>query len=217
MDDGAIELVCFDLGGVLIRIASGWEDAFERSGVPASALRDIDPETVARSHESVLHAFETGQIAEEEYFRQASGLFGVEPAQMKAFFTAWLVGPYPGVDDLLDALVAHDVRTACLSNTSPPHWRMMHDDSSHARMPLEKLTDRFASHLAGAMKPDAAIYELVEQVTGVPGEAILFFDDYGKNVEAAKARGWQAHKIDSQGDTCGQVMGILRERGVLPD
>ena len=29
-----IELVCFDLGGVLVQLVSGWHEACERAGVP---------------------------------------------------------------------------------------------------------------------------------------------------------------------------------------
>ncbi len=210
-----IQLICFDLGGVLVRIASSWEDALVRSGGSLEMLAGVDADALARAHEPVLHALETGRMEEDEYHREAAKVFGVTPRQMEAFINAWLVEPYPGVDELLDDLAAAGRTTACLSNTSAPHWRMMHDDAHHARLPLEKLNHRFASHLAGAMKPDAAIYQHVESTLGLPGEAILFFDDYGKNIEGAQSRGWQTHKIDAQGDTCGQIRQVLAQRGLL--
>jgi putative hydrolase of the HAD superfamily len=45
----------------------------------------------------------------------------------------------------------------------------------------------------GLMKPEAAIYEQVEQRTGQPPRELVFFDDRPPNVEGAAQRGWQAH------------------------
>ena len=61
-----------------------------------------------------------------------------------------------------------------------------------------RLTHRFASHLCGLCKPDAAIFEHVERTTGVPPSQILFFDDLAENVDAAKSRGWRGYVIDSR-------------------
>jgi HAD superfamily hydrolase (TIGR01509 family) len=42
------------------------------------------------------------------------------------------------------------------------------------------------------MKPDPEYYANIEQQLGLPGEAILFWDDSPRNVEAARQRGWNA-------------------------
>ena len=41
------------------------------------------------------------------------------------------------------------------------------------------------------MKPEAKLYEVVEQLTGRSGAGILYIDDLPANVAAGAARGWQ--------------------------
>lgn len=48
------------------------------------------------------------------------------------------------------------------------------------------------SYEHGAMKPEAALYEVVEQMTGRLGQEILYFDDRKENTEAAREREWRA-------------------------
>ena len=59
-----------------------------------------------------------------------------------------------------------------------------------------KLRDRFDDiHYAaqlGVSKPSQDFYAAVEQRVGLPASAIAFIDDTEKNVEAARARGWNA-------------------------
>lgn len=55
---------------------------------------------------------------------------------------------------------------------------------------------RFVSAHLGLLKPEPEIYAHVEAETGLPPESLLFADDRPENVEAARARGWQAHLFD---------------------
>jgi putative hydrolase of the HAD superfamily len=124
-------------------------------------------------------------------------------------------GPYPGAVELLDALSAAGVPTACLSNTNDPHWRLMNDPVSHTYFPFHKLTHAFASHLVRLRKPDDAIYAHVERATGVPGEKIVFFDDVEENVEGARRCGWRACHVDPRPDEpLLQVRAVLRTYGI---
>ena len=41
------------------------------------------------------------------------------------------------------------------------------------------------------MKPDEAIYDVVEQRTGESGAAILYIDDRPENIETGRGRGWR--------------------------
>src|SRR5215211_7920813 len=68
----SVRLVCFDLGGVLVRIARGWDDACRRAGV---ALPHADDAAWARHHELMLR-YETGAIGEEDYLCEAPGVIG---------------------------------------------------------------------------------------------------------------------------------------------
>ena len=211
-----IKLVVFDLGRVLIRICDGWQHACRVAGVTVpAALGEVDPALAAEA-EAVSALYDTGAIDTETFARRLAPHRGLRPEDVVRLINCYLLGPYPGVTDLVDELTRSGVRTACLSNTSDAHWRMMLDPVSPNYLPLEKLTHRFASHLVGLRKPDAAIYARVERETGVAPGGIVFFDDVEENVEAARRRGWQAHRIDpAPDDPVPQARSHLRAHGVL--
>lgn len=52
-----------------------------------------------------------------------------------------------------------------------------------------------SGHLRQA-KPDAAIYETLEQESGLSGDALLFTDDRADNIATAATRGWRTHLFD---------------------
>ncbi len=123
---------------------------------------------------------------------------------------------------LVDAVRDAGITTACLSNTNHPHWvRLVHHDgvaplAGEPEYPsIARLDRQFASHLLGLAKPDPAIYVEFERLVGLSGRHILFFDDLAKNVDAARCRGWRAHRIDPQRDSIAQVREHLQTHGVL--
>jgi FMN phosphatase YigB (HAD superfamily) len=208
-----VQLVCFDLGGVLMRLCEGWNHACTVAGVPQptrkldGALRTKIAEVIARS--------DLGELDLPAFADEAGPLLGVGPEDVVAVSNVYLRGAYPGAAELLNDLADLRIATACLSNTNESHWRMMNDAEHAAALPLEKLSHRFASHLIGARKPDPAIYEHVERVTGVSAGAIAFFDDLPVNIEAARRRGWRAFQVDPAGDPVAQAKAHLSDMAVL--
>ena len=207
-----IELVCFDIGRVLLRICDNWQHACRLAGVAPPAAGAVPPPA---EMDRVVHDYDTGAINLETFAARMERLSGVPAADVIRLQSCYLLGAYPGVGDLLDGLARAGVRTACLSNTADQHWRMMQDPSSPHSLPLERLDHRFASHLVGMRKPDDRIYAHVERETGAAGGEIVFFDDVEENVAAAVRRGWRAHRIDpAPDDPLPQVCGFLRRQGV---
>lgn len=207
-----VQLVVFDLGRVLVRICRDWQHACECAGFDWSA---IDPARRLALRE-VLHRAEIGQIGAEELYADASALLDCEPKQIRAISDAFIFGAYPGAADLLGELSASGVRTACLSNTNEHHWSLLFEPSHRAWLPMDRLHHHFASHLLQARKPDAGIYAHVEREVALPGSAILFFDDVMENIEAARARQWNAQWIDpTQDDPIPQIRSALRSFGVI--
>ena len=84
------------------------------------------------------------------------------------------MAPFPGWHDLIDAVHAANIRTACLSNTNATHWRLMTTPGSAHHLPLDRLHFRIASHLVGAYKPEPAIYEALERESSVAPNRIVF-------------------------------------------
>jgi len=207
-----IELVCFDLGGVLLRIADSWDDAIQRVGL-LDAIPNNRFHHQASFHDT-HHRFERGEIDSTDYTRRVAALAGLSPSHVLAILDAWLVEPYPGIDPLLDQLDLASVQTACLSNTNTIHWHAIMSPGA-TFLPLHRLGHRFASPFVGCRKPDATIYQHVQDQTAVEPESILFFDDTPDNVHAATARGWLGHRIDPSDDPVAQVTEHLRHHNVL--
>src|SRR3954468_19972284 len=150
------KFVCFDLGGVLVRLATGWEDACRRAGV---TLQHGDPLAWQR-HRELLARYETGELDEAGYLALVPEcLPGVTPDTINGAFDAYLLGPYPGVEELLLELRARGLVTGCLSNTNERHWPTLMRNPQYA--PLRHLDPRFASHETRTMKPAEAAYRHV--------------------------------------------------------
>lgn len=65
---------------------------------------------------------------------------------------------------------------------------------------LEEFDKRYISGHMGVIKPDAEIYQMVEEDCGIAPGDLLFADDRQDNIDAAAARGWQVHLFtDAQG------------------
>ncbi|MFV0475648.1 MAG: HAD family hydrolase [Pikeienuella sp.] len=62
----------------------------------------------------------------------------------------------------------------------------------------------------GAVKPDPAIYEVLERRAGKSGGALFLLDDRARNIEAARARGWGGHVFE----TAAGARAALRAAGV---
>ena len=53
------------------------------------------------------------------------------------------------------------------------------------------------SSFEGCRKPEPAIYDRTTERLGVAPERIVFLDDFGPNVEGARAAGWTAIHVTS--------------------
>ena len=212
MTSPSIQLVCFDLGGVFLRLADGWSDVLQRAGVDQPThdhlLDKIDIFYEANDH------YEVGKTDEHTFASHVAQRTGLTHDAIVDILNAILVAPYPDVDQLLDRLEQTDVQTACLSNTNHTHWQTV-TSPGPLQLPLQRLDHRFASHLVGQRKPDRKIYQHVQQQTDTPADAILFFDDSPENCTAAAELGWHAHRIDPAADPVAQVTTRLRHYGVI--
>jgi glucose-1-phosphatase len=210
-----IRIVCFDWGGVIIRICRSWEQGCALAGVPNHPQLLVPDRRAQRV--KLAEEYQRGELACEEFFSALAdtteGL--LTPEQVRSVHDAWLIDEYPGVGSLVDSLNARaGVTTAMLSNTNESHWKRQHGGKGGFPA-AARLDIRLASHELGIAKPDPAIYRVATERFGVsPGE-VLFFDDLPDNIEAARNTGWQAHRIDYESDTCAQMREHLMKAGVL--
>lgn len=178
----AIEVVLFDLGGVLIDFA-GVGPLRELSGIAS------DDEIWQRWLTCEwVRAFERGEC-DREAFAQGVVTDWALPIDGPAFlaeFSDWLGDALPDAADLVGE-VQQVVPVGCLSNTNAVHWG--HRD----RWPfLDILDHRFVSFELGLVKPDRALFDRVAELLAVRADRVLFLDDNQINVDGAIAAGFRA-------------------------
>jgi glucose-1-phosphatase len=186
-----VELVLFDLGGVLIEV-SGVRAMLELTGIESED--DLWRRWLACRW---VRLFESGGCSETEF---AAGVVAdwqlqLSPAAFLETFQAWPAGPLPGAAELV-AQTRENVVTGCFSNTNALHWHR-----HIAAWPLAGLFDhRFLSFELGILKPDAAAFAQVADLLEVPAERVLFLDDNAVNVAGAAAAGFQAARAVGVGE-----------------
>jgi 2-haloacid dehalogenase len=104
-------------------------------------------------------------------------------------FNQTVPGPIEGTHELVEQLAAAGVPLYCLTNFG--------DELFAAFRPTQPIFDHFADIIVSGeekvAKPEARIYEIVEQRSGRAGHQLFFTDDNPANIAAAQARGWDAY------------------------
>jgi len=213
-----IQLVVFDLGGVIVRICRSWPEACERAGVPVREGWD-DP-TLRAARRELNKRHQEGRIDCETFFEglaaTAPGLYSTD--EVRRIHDAWTLDEYAGAGALIRRLHEAGVATGVLSNTNHAHWRRLappaHVEASEYPTP-RMVTHLYASHLMGMSKPDETIYKEFARRTGFDPGRIVFFDDLEENVIAAQRAGWNAVQVDHAGDTVAQMVRALESLGLF--
>jgi HAD superfamily hydrolase (TIGR01509 family) len=182
--------VVFDLGKVLLdfdyRLAVG--RLMPRVKVSLAEIQRLLTES------PLLSDYETGRLSTREFYervREATGFDG-DLALFEAIFGD-IFSEIEPMTALLPGLKKAGVKLCAFSNTNDMAIRHI-----RRHYPFYGLFDHTVlSYEHGVMKPDARLYEIVEQTTGCAGPELLYFDDREENVTAALARGWRAvHHTD---------------------
>jgi len=185
------QAVIFDIGNVLIE----WnpERFYDARIGPERRVRFL--------HEVPIHAANLAIDAGAAFRPTIYGLAEAHPgwaAEIRWWHDDWLamVGPViKGSVALLRALRARGVPVFALTNFGRETFRI-----AQARFDFLNEFDRaFVSGDLGVIKPDPAIYAVVEADCGLPPGALLFVDDRPENIAAARARGWGGHVFDGPG------------------
>jgi putative hydrolase of the HAD superfamily len=197
------ELILFDLGGVIVEVASRAEI---HTWMPTPL--DLSEWTERWPAEHVFEAFEMGLLTESEFGERFVAEFPLTttPEVFLAAFESWNRALMPGAVDLL-AELRETYRLAALSNTNALHWKRLEGEFG-----IPTLFERvFTSYELGLRKPDPAIYVHTLSALNVRAEDVLFFDDNPANIAAARDLGMQAHRVDRPEG----VRASLRELGLL--
>ncbi|KMW58951.1 Hydrolase [Candidatus Rhodobacter oscarellae] len=205
-----IKAVVFDIGNVLVE----WypERPFDR--ILGEARRK---ELFAQID------FDTMNLESDRGIPMAEGLERLvdahpeHAAEIRLWGVHWLemLAPdLPHSAKLLRALRAKGMPVYALSNFGDMTFAMAEE-----RYPILKEFDkRFVSARMGVIKPDPAIYQMLEEGVDEAPEALLFIDDRAENIDAAQARGWHGHLFETEQGLADRLMaeGLLTEAEAAP-
>lgn len=197
----SIEVILFDLGGVLVELGA--------SPVPADALPDGNAFSLTdwfRSEAAI--AFEKGTNTAANFAQALIADLGLNCSEERLIehFTYWPTGLFPGALELLKHL-QQDYRLAILTNTNELHWPRF---SAEFEL-LEHVEHIFASHQLAMAKPEPGIYQHVLTTLDVEPDQVLFLDDNSENVKGALELGITAHLVNG----FDQLKHILKAQGII--
>jgi putative hydrolase of the HAD superfamily len=179
MNDGKIQALLLDLGGVVL--SNGWDR--ESRGRAAEAF-DLDWDDFNERHHLVADLFDTGKLSLEEYLDRVI-FYRPRPFSREAFraFMFDRSKAHPDMINLVHDLKAHyTLRIAALSNESLELARHR-VETFH----LHAFVDFFIiSAFVGLKKPDPAIYRLALDLLQVPPERTAYLEDRELFVEVAR-------------------------------
>ena len=178
------KIVVFDLGKVLLDF--DYSIAARRIAARGKVLAEKVKRFI--DHSPLLFRYETGLVTKQQFFDEICAMSGFcgELEEFGGFFSDIFVPIEPMVA-LQAELRAGGIPTYIFSNTNDlavSHIR-------HRFPFFSNFDDYILSYEHGAMKPDARLYQVVEQRSNRQGAEILYLDDRAENIAAGAARGWQ--------------------------
>jgi HAD superfamily hydrolase (TIGR01509 family) len=137
-------------------------------------------------------------------------LYPEHAAAIRAWEERWdemFSGAIPETEAAIEALAARGVPMFGLTN--------MPAETDEATFAISPAIARFSSVVVsgrvGTMKPGARIFELVCEAAGMAPNELLFVDDSPRNIEAARALGFDVHLFDDPAT----LWPALEARGLL--
>ena len=196
--------VVFDLGKVLVDFdysIAGRRIAARGKMSAAAVQKFID-------HSPLLFRFETGRMTQEQFFAEVQSATGFNGTLGEfAGFFADIFSPIQPMLKLHAALRQRGIPTYIFSNTNELAVGHIRKNFPF----FSQFNGYICSYEHGVMKPDAKLYEVVEQTSRLGGAELLYLDDRPENVAAGAARGWQAvfHESSEKSQSAVAASGLL--------
>lgn len=218
---GGVKVVCFDLGGVVVRICRGWGEACVRAGVRPPEPGVFGRADLSARRRELVETYQTGGMGCDAFFAGLAEATGGQHTaeEVRRVHNAWIIEDYEGVAEVIERLNRLEgVVSACLSNTNHAHWAGMlglPGGEGWRSRAVREIGVKGASQLLRCSKPGVEIYRKAEALFGASGDAVVFFDDLKENVETARSLGWRACQIDHEGNPAEQVRSALASLGLV--
>ncbi|MGB6017895.1 MAG: HAD family phosphatase [Nodosilinea sp.] len=190
----------FDMGGVLVELQ--WLDRVKNLLDSPMTLEDLHKLWVSALSTT---DFETGCSDFDAFtaaFIQEFGL-AIAPDVLQHEFLEIVQAPLPQCNQVLSALKPR-YHLSLLSNTNPAHYERLRDRYNF----FDYFDQIFLSYKIGGMKPSAAIFKHLLTSLDTPADTVVFFDDGARNVEAARALGIHAYRVESPAAVMAVVEGF---------
>ncbi len=191
IDWSLVGALVFDLGNVLIDL----DNDFYGKGWPAGINEKEQASfTDWVAQEGLWLKYEKGEIETAGFVDVLCSRLGISPKQVTTYWNQILLGIQPKRFDLL-AQLQQRFPLYVLSNTNQLHIEWVRNHVKELGIPdfeTRFFKEIFYSYEVGAVKPEPAIYAAAEAGIKLSPKQLLFIDDRAENIEAAKARGWQA-------------------------
>ena len=205
-----IEAVVFDIGNVLIE----WQpERFYDAEIGEERRRAMFAEVDLHEMNELVdlghHFTETIYATAEKYPKWRD--------EIRMWHDRWIELARPVIGHsrhLMQALQAKGVPVFSLTNFGVESY-----DYAATHYPFLRAFDRdFISGHMKVTKPAARIYEMVEEGSGLSGDALIFTDDRQDNIDAAQARGWRTHLFEGPEGWAARLVaeGLLTEDEARP-
>lgn len=171
-------ILVLDLGGVLMRHDPDYEQRMSR----------LLKEPCSESYLSLMREYELGNITTADFLAQLHqwALPGVTTDQLIAAWNSIHAGIPEQYLQCLSKWQLQGYRLLLLSNNSELRWQHVLEQYD-----LRTIEHFFLSYQLHLLKPDAAIYAVVNNYISDHPAHICFVDDSPANREAAEVFGWQ--------------------------
>jgi len=184
----SIKAVVFDIGNVLIE----WQpERFYDSVIGEARRRDMFSSVDLHAMNDKVdlgHHFTDTIYATAEDYPDWRG-------EIRMWHDRWIEMASPVIDHsvrLMRALQTKGIPVFSLTNFGIQSY-----DFAATHYPFLRQFDRdFISGHMAVIKPDAQIYQMLEDESGLSGSDLIFTDDRTDNIAAANARGWNTHLFE---------------------
>ena len=204
-----VQAVVFDIGNVLIE----WNpERYYDSQIGEAARRRLFDEVPLTAMNLEIDA---GALFRETIYDMADR-HPAWAAQIRWWHDRWIHMAQPRIEPsiaLLRALRVRGVPVFALTNFGVHSFAYAETQYDFFR----EFDRRYVSGAMGVIKPDPAIYAMVEQDCGIAPSALLFTDDKPENTEAAARRGWQVHLFQGSSGFAGRLVaaGLLTRQEAM--
>ncbi len=206
MQENNIECICFDFGGVLVKINYSWSEVVKNISLDTEVS---DDPYYALEKSDWRKEYDKGITKRDVYLNTASSVYNLSIPKLQEAHMSILVDKIEGTDEIIQKLKDKKVKVTGLSNTNELHWEVLSDKKRYPNISL--LDSKVLSFECGMVKPNPKIYSHAERVFNVHPQKILYFDDIADYVDAAEYAGWNARWINPDKDVPAQMIKHLKD------